>query len=89
MLVITWLLHVLWLGINYFWHLVPREVLLAVPVLLLLYAILAVMAYSYWGMKQVREQDAPVANVLVGVIIAGTLLYLHYTLLQYLLSVLN
>jgi hypothetical protein len=87
MLVVAWMLHVVWLGINYFWNLVPVEVLLAVPVLLLLYAGIALGAYIYWGLKQVREQDAPFANVLVGVIVGGTLLYLNYTLLQFVLSV--
>jgi hypothetical protein len=86
MLVLAWILNVAWLGFNYFWRLVPESVLVAIPVLLFLYGLLALIAYIYWGMKGVREQDEPYANVMVGVIVAITLLYLNYTLLDALLA---
>jgi hypothetical protein len=87
MLVLVWILNVAWLGMNYFWSLVPVSVLIAIPVLLLLYALVALVAYVYWGVKGVREQEEPYANVMVGVIVAITLIYLSYTLLDALLSV--
>ncbi|MCP2042451.1 hypothetical protein [Pontibacter sp. HSC-36F09] len=86
MLVVAWTLNVAWLGFNYFWSLVPKSVLIAIPVLMLLYGVLALVAYVYWGVKGVREQDEPYASVLVGVIVALTLLYLNYTLLDALIS---
>ncbi len=85
-LLLVWLLHVVWLGINYFWRIASLQVLVGVQILLLAYATLAVGAYIYWGVKQVREQDAPYASVLVGVIVALTLLYLNINLLQYVLK---
>lgn len=89
MMVLSWLLNVLWLGLNYFWRFASVEVLLLIPVLLLLYALLALLAYTYWGVREVREKDAPYANVMVGVIVAVTLLYFNYNLLQFVLGVLN
>lgn len=89
MMVVSWFLNVLWLGLNYFWRFASVEVLLAVPVLLLLYALLALVAYTYWGVREVREKDAPYANVMVGVIVAFTLLYFNYNLLQFVLGALN
>jgi hypothetical protein len=87
MLVVSWTLNVAWIGFNYFWRLVPVSVLIAIPVLLLLYGLLALAAYVYWGIKGVREQEEPYASVLVGVIVAITLLYLNYTLLDALISI--
>ena len=89
MMVVSWFLIVLWLGLNYFWRFASVEVLLAVPALLLLYALLALVAYTYWGVREVREKDAPYANVMVGVIVAVTLLYFNYSLLQLVLRALN
>ena len=88
MMVVSWFLNVLWLGLNYFWRFASVEVLLAVPVLLL-YALLALVAYTYWGVREVREKDAPYANVMVGVIVVVTLLYFNYSLLQLVLRALN
>lgn len=88
-MVIAWVLNLLWLTVNYFWNLVPVAVLIAIPVLLLLYALIALAAYVYWGLKQVREQDEPYANLMVGVIVAGTLLYLNYNFLEFMLSVIK
>jgi hypothetical protein len=87
MLVVAWALNLAWLGVNYFWSLVPVSVLVAIPVLLLLYALLALGAYIYWGLKQVREEEEPYANLMVGVIVAATLLYLNYNFLDFILSV--
>jgi hypothetical protein len=87
MLVLVWILNVAWLGLNYFWNLVPIPVLIAIPVLLLLYGLMALVAYVYWGVKGVREQDEPYANVMVGIIVAATLLYLNYNFLEFVLSV--
>lgn len=87
MLVVAWVLNLAWLGVNYFWSLVPVSVLVAIPVVLLVYALLALGAYVYWGVKQVREQDEPYANLMVGVIVAITLLYLNYNFLEFILSV--
>ena len=89
MMVASWALNLLWLGINYFWRFASVEVLLAIPILLLLYALLALVAYIYWGIREVQERDAPYANVLVGVIVAVTLLYFNFNLLQFVLSALN
>ena len=86
MLLLVWLLNVAWLGINYFWRIASMQVLVGVQILLLVYGAMALVAYVYWGVKQVREQDAPYANVLVGVIVAITLLYLNINLLQYVLK---
>ncbi|MBX0333592.1 hypothetical protein K3G39_10120 [Pontibacter sp. HSC-14F20] len=82
MLIVAWTLNVAWIGFNYFWRLVSESVLIAIPVLLLIYGVLALVAYVYWGIKGVREQDEPYAGVLVGVTVAITLLYLNYTLLD-------
>ena len=87
MLVVAWVLNLAWLGVNYFWSLVPVSVLVAIPVLLLLYALIALVAYIYWGVKQVREQDEPYSNLMVGVIVAISLLYLNYNFLEFILSV--
>ncbi len=87
MQVVVWVLNLAWFGLNYFRQLVPAAVLVAIPALLLLYAILALAAYVYWGLKEIREQDIPYANLFIGVIIAGTLLYLNYQFLQLALSV--
>jgi len=89
MMVLSWLLNVLWLGLNYFWRFVSVKVLLAIPVLLLLYALLALLAYTYWGVREVLEKDAAYANVMVGVIVACTLLYFNFNLLQFVLRALN
>ena len=89
MMVIAWAMNVFWLGLNYFWRFASVEVLLAIPILLLLYALLALLGYTYWGVREVREQDAPYANVMVGVIVAVTLLYFNYNLLEFVLGVLN
>lgn len=89
MLVVVWVLNLAWLGFNYFWQLVPVQVLVAVPGLLLLYALIALVAYTYWGIRQVKEEDAPYANVMVGVIIALTLLYLNYKFLQFVIQILD
>ena len=89
MLVVAWTLNLLWLGLNYFWRFASVEILLAIPILLLFYALLALLAYTYWGVREVREQDAPYANVMVGVIVAVTLLYFNYNLLEFVLGVLN
>ncbi|WP_240773230.1 hypothetical protein [Pontibacter sp. SGAir0037] len=86
MQVVAWILNLAWLGINYFWKLVPVAVLVAIPVLLLLYAFVALIAYIYWGMRQVKEDEAPYANVMVGVIVALTLLYLNFKFLQFILQ---
>jgi nitrogen fixation-related uncharacterized protein len=85
-LVLTWILHALWLGLNYFWRLVSVEVLLAVPVLLLLFAVIALVAYLYWGIQKTKYEDAPYANIIVGFTIAVTLLYFNYSLLQLVLQ---
>lgn len=87
MLVWAWVLNVAWLGFNYFWSLVPMSVLVAIPVLLFAFGLLALAAYIYWGVKGIREQDEPYANLMVGMIVAVTLLYLNYTLLDALLSI--
>ncbi|MCJ8167543.1 hypothetical protein MKJ04_22060 [Pontibacter sp. E15-1] len=89
LMVLTWLLNVLWLGLNYFWRFASVEVLLAIPVLLLVYALLALLAYTYWGVRDVQEKDAPYANVMVGVIVAVTLLYFNFNLLQFVLGVIQ
>ncbi|PRY16228.1 hypothetical protein CLV24_10172 [Pontibacter ummariensis] len=89
MLVLAWLLNLLWLCLNYFWRFASIEVLLAIPILLLLYALLALVAYTYWGVREVRENDAPYANVMVGVIVAVTLLYFNFNLLQFVLDALG
>lgn len=86
MLVVVWTLNLFWLGLNYFWRFASVEVLLAVPVLLLLYALLALFGYVYWGMREVREREAPYANIMVGVIVALTLLYFNVNLLQFVLQ---
>lgn len=86
MLLLSWLLNIFWLGINYFWRFASVKVLVAVPVLLLIYAAMALVAYVYWGVRQVLEQNAPYANMMVGIIVAITLLYLNYNLLQYMLA---
>ncbi|TXK50862.1 hypothetical protein FVR03_04200 [Pontibacter qinzhouensis] len=86
MLVLVWLLNVAWLGINYFWRIASLQVLVGVQILLLVYGAMALVAYVYWGLKQVREQDAPYSGVLVGVIVAITLLYFNVNLLQYVLA---
>ncbi|TPE44790.1 hypothetical protein [Pontibacter mangrovi] len=86
MLVVAWALNLFWLGLNYFWRFSSVEVLLAIPVLLLLYALLALVSYVYWGVRQVREEDSPYANVMVGVIVAVTLLYFNFNLLQFVLQ---
>ncbi len=86
MMVLAWLLNVLWLGLNYFWRFASVEVLLGIPVLLLIYALLALLAYTYWGVRDVQEKDAPYANVMVGVIVAVTLLYFNFNLLQFVLG---
>ncbi|MBD1398240.1 hypothetical protein H9Q13_13805 [Pontibacter sp. JH31] len=89
MLVLTWVLNLAWLTVNYFWNLVPIPVLIAIPVLLLIYALIALAAYVYWGVKGVREQDEPYANVMVGVIVAASLLYLNYNFFEFILSVIK
>ncbi|MCC9137677.1 hypothetical protein ACFSKU_09095 [Pontibacter silvestris] len=89
MLLFSWFLNVIWLAVNYFWHFASVEVLLAMPLLLLIYAAIALVAYIYWGVRQVREQGVPYAGVMVGVIVAVTLLYLNYNLLQYVLVALR
>ncbi|MFT2007394.1 hypothetical protein ACMA1I_01860 [Pontibacter sp. 13R65] len=86
MLLLVWLLNVVWLATNYFWRIATVQVLVGVQVLLLVYGALALVAYVYWGIRQVREQDAPYAGVLVGIIVAITLLYLNVNLLQYVLK---
>ncbi|WP_242926713.1 hypothetical protein [Pontibacter vulgaris] len=84
---LVWVLNLAWFGFNYFWQLVPAFVLVAVPALLLMYAILALAAYIYWALKEIREQDAAYANLFIGVVIAGTLLFLNYKFLHLALSV--
>lgn len=86
MLVVAWALNLFWLGLNYFWRFSSVEVLLAIPILLLLYALIALISYIYWGVRQVQEQEAPYANVMVGVIVAVTLLYFNFNLLQFVLQ---
>ncbi|GHA70009.1 hypothetical protein [Pontibacter akesuensis] len=86
MLVVAWALDLFWLGLNYFWRFASVEVLLAIPILLLLYALIAVAGYLYWGVREVREQDAPYAGVMVGMIVAITLLYFNFNLLQFVLD---
>ncbi len=86
MLIVTWALSLLWLGLNYFWRFASVEVLLAIPIMLLLYALLALIGYIYWGVRQVQEQEAPYANIMVGVIVAVTLLYFNFNLLQIVLQ---
>ncbi|OKL39070.1 hypothetical protein [Pontibacter flavimaris] len=86
MLVVSWTLNLFWLGLNYFWRIASLEVLLAIPALLLLYALLALIGYVYWGVREVQEQDAPYASVMVGVIVAATLLYFNFSLLQFVLQ---
>ncbi|AKD03182.1 hypothetical protein POKO110462_04650 [Pontibacter korlensis] len=86
MLVVSWTLNLFWLGLNYFWRFASVEVLLAIPILLLLYALLALVGYVYWGVREVQEEEAPYANVMVGVIVAVTLLYFNFNLLQFVLQ---
>ena len=88
-LLLVWLLNVVWLGVNYFWRIASVQVLVGVQILLLLYGVAALVAYVYWGLRQVREQDAPYINVLIGVIVAVTLLYLNVNLLQYVLELIG
>ncbi|WP_439881351.1 hypothetical protein ACSX1A_19750 [Pontibacter sp. MBLB2868] len=82
MLVVTWTIGIAWLGFNFFWSIVPVQVFIAVPLLLLVYAVTALVAYAYWGVREVREKDTPYANIMIGVIVAITLLYFNYYLLQ-------
>ncbi|WP_276497777.1 hypothetical protein [Pontibacter litorisediminis] len=89
MLVVSWTLNLFWLGLNYFWRFASVEVLLAIPILLLLYALLALISYIYWGVREVHEAEAPYANVMVGVIVAVTLLYFNFNLLQFVLQALE
>lgn len=88
-MVVTWILNLLWLILNYFWSLVGYTLLVTIPVILLVIALTALAAYIYWGMKDVKEKDAPYANVMVGVIIALTLLYFNYQFLQFILALSN
>jgi hypothetical protein len=85
-MVVTWVINLFWLGVNYFWGLAGLSVLITVPVVLLLIAIIALAAYIYWGIRKVKEQDAPYANIMVGVIIAVTLLYFNFKFLQFILE---
>ncbi|RIJ36802.1 hypothetical protein [Pontibacter oryzae] len=89
MLVIAWALNLFWLGLNYFWRFASVEVLVALPILLLAYALVALVSYIYWGVRKVREQDAPYANVMVGTIVAITLLYFNFNLLQFVLQAIS
>ncbi len=89
MLLVAWVLNLAWLGLNYFWQLVPVQVLVAAPGLLLLYALIALVAYTYWGVRQVKEEEAPYATLMVGIIIALTLLYLNYRFLQFIMQLLE
>lgn len=88
MLVLVWILNVAWLGLNYFWRVASVNVLLAILILFLAYAVAALVAYIYWGVRDVREKEAPYANLMVGVIIVLTLLYFNFELLQIVLRVL-
>ncbi len=87
MLVLVWILNIAWLGFNYFWRIASLEVLLAILILTLSYAVLALIAYIYWGVRDVQERDSSYANLLVGVIVAITLLYFNVNLLQIVLNV--
>ncbi|MBC5992954.1 hypothetical protein [Pontibacter cellulosilyticus] len=89
MLVLVWILNVAWLGLNYFWRLASVDVLLAVLILSLAYAVAALIAYIYWGVRDVREKEAPYANLMVGIIVALTLLYFNFELLQIVLRALD
>ena len=89
MLVLVWIINVAWLGINYFWRFASVDVLLAILMLFLAYAVAALIAYIYWGVRDVREKEAPYANLMVGVIIVITLLYFNFELLQIVLRALE
>ena len=89
MLVLVWIINVAWLGINYFWRFASVDVLLAILMLFLTYAVAALIAYIYWGVRDVREKEAPYANLMVGVIIVITLLYFNFELLQIVLRALE
>jgi hypothetical protein len=89
MLVATWILSLFWLGINYFWRFASIEVLLTIPIILLCYAVVALIAYIYWGVRDIHENDSSYANLLVGSIVAFTLLYFNVALLQFLTSALQ
>ncbi|MEJ8800963.1 hypothetical protein [Pontibacter sp. H249] len=89
MLVLMWALNIAWLGINYFWRLASVEVLLAILILFLAYAVAALIAYIYWGVRDVREKEEPYANLMVGVIVVITLLYFNFELLQIVLRALE
>lgn len=89
MLVLVWVLNVAWLGLNYFWRFASVNVLLAILILFLAYAVAALFAYIYWGVRDVREKETPYANLMVGVIIVLTLLYFNVELLQIVLKALE
>ncbi|GAB3198837.1 CHASE2 domain-containing sensor protein [Pontibacter aydingkolensis] len=89
MLVLVWILNVAWLGLNYFWRIASVNVLLAILILFLAYAVAALAAYIYWGVRDVKEQETPYANLMVGVIVAITLLYFNFELLQIVLNALQ
>lgn len=82
MLVLVWVVNIAWLGLNYFWRIASVDVLLAILIFFLCYAVAALVAYIYWGVRDVRENEAPYANLLVGVIVVVTLLYFNFELLQ-------
>jgi hypothetical protein len=87
MLVLVWIVNIAWLGLNYFWRIASINVLLAILVLSLVYAIMALVAYIYWGMRDVQERHGNYANLLVGAIVAITLFYFNFDLLQIVLDV--
>ena len=87
MLVFVWIVNIAWLGFNYFWRIASIEVLVVILILSLIYAVLALAAYIYWGIRDVQEQEGSYANLLVGVIVAITLFYFNFDLLQIVLDV--
>ncbi|MFD2516272.1 hypothetical protein ACFSRY_20540 [Pontibacter locisalis] len=86
MLVVAWVLSLAWLGVNFFWRFASVEVLLIIPILSLSYAIASLFAFIYWGVRDIRERDSSLANLLVGVIVAVTLLYFNFSLFQFALA---
>jgi hypothetical protein len=87
MLVLVWILNIAWLGLNYFWRIASIDVLLAILILSLIYAVIALVAYIYWGIRDAQAQEGSYANLMVGVIVAFTLLYFNIDLLHIVLDV--
>jgi hypothetical protein len=87
MLVAAWVISLTWLGFNYFWRFATVELLLAIPVISLIYSLLALVAYIYWGMREmIEQQEDSYAGIVVGAIVAVTLLYFNFNLLQFVME---